>query len=56
MKLVGLYNKKSFTISYNSSRVYSCNFIINLSYIIIEYIKLTDKLFFLSKNLNNMFF
>lgn len=56
MKLVGLYNKKSLAISYNYSRVYSYNFIINLSYVIVEYIKITDKLFFLSKNLNNIFF
>jgi hypothetical protein len=56
MKSIGLYNKKSFTISYNYNRVYSCNFIIDLNYVIIEYIKLVDKLFFLSKNLINIFF
>lgn len=51
MKLTGLYSRNLLVSSYINKRIYSCDVILNLNLVILDFMKISDKLFNLSKNL-----
>lgn len=53
MRPQNIYRRNTLIISYNTKRIYTLMCLINLKCIIVEFLKIKDKIYYISNNFNS---